>query len=78
MIKYTIITPQYNSFELMDKYFETLINQTLKNFEVIIVDDCSTDGSWEKLQKYVKACPLNGKLSCSDLIKTEVLVMHEI
>lgn len=49
MIKYTIITPQYNSFELMDKYFETLINQTLKNFEVIIVDDCSTDGSWEKL-----------------------------
>ena len=29
----------------MDKYFETLINQTLKNFEVIIVDDCSTDGS---------------------------------
>ena len=62
MIKYTIITPQYNSFELMDKYFETLINQTLKNFEVIIVDDCSTDGSWEKLQKYVKACPLNGKI----------------
>ena len=53
MIKYTIITPQYNSFELMDKYFETLINQTLKNFEVIIVDDCSTDGSWEKLQRLV-------------------------
>lgn len=50
MIKYTIITPQYNSFELMDKYFETLINQTLKNFEVIIVDDCSTDGSWENFK----------------------------
>lgn len=58
-MKYTIITPQYNSFELMDKYFDSLLNQTLKDFEVVIVDDCSTDGSWEKLQKYVKTCPLN-------------------
>ena len=59
MAKYTIITPQYNSFELMDKYFDSLLNQTVKDFEVVIVDDCSTDGSWTKLQEYVKTCPLN-------------------
>lgn len=59
MAKYSIITPQYNSFELMDKYFNSLLNQTVKNFEVVIVDDCSTDGSWEKLQEYVKTSPLN-------------------
>lgn len=58
-MKYTIITPQYNSFELMDKYFDSLLNQTVKDFEVVIVDDCSTDGSWTKLQEYVKTCPLN-------------------
>jgi glycosyltransferase involved in cell wall biosynthesis len=35
------------------------LNQKYKNFEVIIVDDCSTDGSWEKLQNYVKEVPLS-------------------
>ena len=58
MAKYSIITPQFNSFDLMDKYFDSLLNQTLKNFEVIIVDDCSSDESWEKLQAYVKKSPL--------------------
>lgn len=57
--KYTIITPQYNSFALMDNYFESLQNQTISNFEIVIVDDCSTDGSWQKLQEYVKHSPLN-------------------
>lgn len=58
MAKYSIITPQFNSFELMDKYFDSLLNQTVKDFEVVIVDDCSTDGSWKKLQEYVRQCPL--------------------
>lgn len=57
--KFSIITPQFNSFDLMDKYFDSLLNQTVKDFELIIVDDCSTDGSWEELQEYVKNCPLN-------------------
>ena len=65
-MKYTIITPQYNSFELMDKYFDSLLNQTLKVFEVVIVDDCSTDNSWKKLQEYVKTSPLNITLLQAD------------
>lgn len=58
MAKYSIITPQFNSFELMDKYFDSLLNQTVRDFEVVIVDDCSTDGSWKKLQEYVRQSPL--------------------
>lgn len=54
MAKYSIITPQFNSFELMDKYFDSLLNQTVKDFEVVIVDDCSTDESWKKLQGYIR------------------------
>lgn len=57
--KFSIITPQYNSFDLMNNYFDSLLNQTIKNFEVIIVDDCSNDGSWEKLIEYKKNTPLN-------------------
>lgn len=56
--KYSIVTPMFNSFSLMNRYFSSLVNQTYKNFEVIIVDDCSTDDSYEKLCDYVKISPL--------------------
>ena len=56
--KYSIVTPMFNSFSLMNRYFSSLVNQTYKNFEVIIVDDCSTDDSYEKLCDYVKVSPL--------------------
>ena len=52
--KYSIITPMFNSFNLMKRYFDSLNYQTFKDFEIIIVDDCSTDGSYEKLLQYVK------------------------
>lgn len=50
MPKFSIITPQYNSFGLMDKYFDSMEKQTFKDFEIIIVDDCSTDNSFQKLK----------------------------
>ena len=58
MPKYSIITPQYNSFSLMERYFDSLENQTFKDFEVVIVDDYSTDDSYEKLQEYASRSPL--------------------
>lgn len=65
-MKYSIITPQFNSFELMDKYFDSLLHQTFKDFELVIVDDCSDDGSWEKLLEYVKTCPMKVTLLQSE------------
>lgn len=59
MPKYSIITPVYNSFDLMDKYFDSLNRQTYKDFEVIIVDDCSSDDSCSRLKEYVKNSTLN-------------------
>ena len=59
MIKYSIITPLYNSFDLMTEYFKSLANQTFKDFEVIIVDDCSTNNSWEKLNEFASSSALN-------------------
>lgn len=57
--KYSIITPMYNSFSLMNRYFNSLNNQTFKDFEIIIVDDCSTDSSYEKAFEYAKKSDLN-------------------
>ncbi len=56
--KYSIVTPMYNSFSLMKRYFASLSQQTYKNFEVIIVDDCSSDDSYEELCKYAEVSPL--------------------
>lgn len=58
-MKFSIITPHYNSYNLMQNYFNSLEKQTYRNFEVIIIDDCSTDGSYEKILKYQKKSNLN-------------------
>ena len=60
--KFSIITPNYNSFHLMNRFFDSLENQTFKDFEVLIIDDCSTDDSYEKLLEYKKNSKLNLKI----------------
>lgn len=64
--KYSIITPMYNSFGLMDRYFESFRNQTYKNFEIIIVDDCSTDDSYYNAVDYAEKSELSIKVLKSD------------
>jgi glycosyltransferase involved in cell wall biosynthesis len=36
----------------MKNYFESLERQSFKDFEVILIDDCSTDNSFEQIRKY--------------------------
>lgn len=61
-IKYSIITPTYNSYKYMDKYFRSMEEQTNNNFEIIIVDDCSTDGTYNKIQAFSEKSSLRIKL----------------
>ena len=42
-IKFSIIIPNYNKEEYVADTLDSIFNQTYKNFELIIVDDCSTD-----------------------------------
>lgn len=46
-----IVTPVYNRKKFTKNYLEALRNQTVKNFKVIIVDDGSTDGTSEMIEK---------------------------
>ena len=38
--------PLYNTEEFLVDTVKSVQNQTYKNFELIIIDDCSTDGSY--------------------------------
>jgi len=50
----SVIIPVYNAGSCLKKCLESVINQTLKDIEAICIDDGSTDGSWQILQKYAK------------------------
>ncbi|MCY6959580.1 glycosyltransferase [Clostridium brassicae] len=48
----TIIIPTFNSKKYIIQAVESVLDQTYKDIEVIVVDDGSTDGTCEKLEKY--------------------------
>lgn len=47
MCKLTIFTPTYNRLHLLERLYHSLLSQTNKNFEWIVVDDGSDDGTYE-------------------------------
>jgi len=50
----SIIVPNFNHEAFLEQRLESVFNQTYQNFEVILLDDCSTDNSKEILSKYAK------------------------
>lgn len=54
MVKLTIITINYNNNSGLIKTIESIINQTWKEFEFIIIDGGSTDESLQTIKKYDK------------------------
>ena len=51
-IKVSVILPVYNGEKYIKKCMESLISQTLKEIEIICVDDGSVDGTLEALKEY--------------------------
>jgi glycosyltransferase involved in cell wall biosynthesis len=50
----SIIVPIYNTSQYLSRCIDSLINQTLENIEIILIDDGSTDNSFEICKKYEK------------------------
>lgn len=57
MPKVSIIVPMYNVENYIEKCLNTLVNQTIEEIEIIIVNDGSTDNSKEKVKKFCKEYP---------------------
>ena len=52
MVKVSVILPIYNVAPYLEETFQSLLSQTLKDMEIIAVNDGSTDNSEEIIQKY--------------------------
>jgi glycosyltransferase involved in cell wall biosynthesis len=52
--KLTIIMCTYNRKEFLTRSIESILSQTFKNYEFILIDNGSTDGSYEICEKYAK------------------------
>lgn len=50
----SIITPTYNCGNFIEETIQSVLNQTYTNWEMIIVDDCSSDNTKEIVEKYVE------------------------
>lgn len=87
----SVIIPSYNHAQFLEERIESILNQDFHNFEIILLDDLSTDKSAEILKKYqnhpkVSHCIINEKNSGStfyqwnkgiDLAKGELIWIAE-
>lgn len=58
----SVIIPAYNAEEHLKETLDSLIRQRFKDFEIIIIDDGSEDGTWEIIKYYQEKYP---KIICA-------------
>jgi glycosyltransferase involved in cell wall biosynthesis len=52
MPKVSVIIPTYNRLPMLKEAIHSVLNQNFEDFELIVVDDGSTDGTAEEIRKY--------------------------
>ena len=56
-LKFSVLIPVYNTEKYLEECLQSVINQTYQNFEIIIVDDGSTDSSGKICDRYQRDYP---------------------
>lgn len=54
MIKFSILVAHYNNYNYFTECYDSILKQTYQEYEIILVDDCSTDDSYEKIIELTK------------------------
>src|SRR5690349_2386149 len=52
MLNISVIIPNFDHASFLKQRIESVLNQTFQDFEIIILDDCSTDNSREIIEQY--------------------------
>ena len=50
----TVIIPIHNGEKYLQRCIDSILNQSYKNIELLVIDDNSTDDTYKVLQKYLK------------------------
>lgn len=53
-MKISIAMATYNGAKYIREQLNSILNQTIQDFELVVCDDCSTDDTWNILQEYAK------------------------
>ena len=53
-MKFSVLIAHYNNAPFFKQCYESLRKQTYQNFEIILVDDCSTDNSLDEIEYFTK------------------------
>ena len=76
-MKVSVITPMYNCEKFISETIESVLNQTYTNWEMIIIDDCSTDKSKQIVKQYIerdkriRLIALNENSGAADIVLRE-------
>lgn len=57
----SVIVPMFNAGKCIERCAVSLVNQTLDDMEIVFVDDCSTDGTADELDRVLANMVLGGK-----------------
>lgn len=60
---FSVIVPVYNREKSISRTIKSVLDQTYKDFELIVVDDCSTDNSWDIISEIKDDHIISVKLS---------------
>ena len=63
----TVIIPMYNAEKYIGECLDSILNQTFQDFEVIVIDDCSTDNSRAVVEDYAEK--FGGRLKLERTLK---------
>ena len=64
MPKVSVIIPVYNAQDYLGRCLDSVCNQTLKDIEIICVNDCSKDNSLNILNEYAEKYPNMKVIDC--------------
>jgi succinoglycan biosynthesis protein ExoO len=74
----SVVIPAYNAQETIGRTFASLIAQTLSDWEAIVVDDGSTDRTWDEIERWMKGDARIHGIRLSRNIKTPLARNHAI
>ncbi|MDY7006340.1 MAG: glycosyltransferase [Cyanobacteriota bacterium] len=55
--KVSVLLPNLNALPFLEERFNTIINQTFTDWELVVVDNYSDDGAWELIQEFAEKEP---------------------